>query len=455
MITRQDLQIRLDRAAADFHLPGAAISLVQGEAIVTAVTGVTSVRTRSPVTARTLFAAGSVTKVFTASLVMNLVDAGLIDLAAPVQRYLPDFTLEDRTASRLVTVRMLLDHTSGLPGNWMLDLPRSPQVMADIVARLADVPFNSEPAEHWSYSNAGMAVLGRIAEVLTGMTFDEALAARILRPLGLNATADTDEMILHSVAVGHLVDPATGSAEVVPRFLLDLSNGPAGATLFCDIGAMVTFARMHLSGGLAPDGTRVLSAESVAAMQAPRVELPWGMGYDRMGLGWVIRTAGGPTVVSHTGANAGQHSSLALVPSRQGAVAVLTNGTTGAAVHATLTTQLLRESFGVEPPTPVAAPAAPIAVDPGRFTGRYVADDGEVTFTLESGRLRMAPVSGPGLLRSFRLMGVPAPGPDLLTPVSADGRFVSERGTPVSFIDDGGGRPTYVYVGRIYRRAVE
>jgi len=452
MITPQELQARLDRTAADFHLPGAAIALVHGGQTVAGVTGVTNVRTRSPVVPETLFAAGSVTKVFTASLIMSYVDAGLVDLASPVQTYVPDFTLQDRSRSRLVTVRMLLDHTGGLPGNWMLDLPKSPHMIADLVARLADMPFNSEPGERWSYSNAGMAVLGRLAEVLAGTTFDEALAARILRPLGLHATADTNEMILHSVAVGHLVDMATGAVQVVPRFQLDLSNSPAGATLFCDIGAMVTFARMHLNGGLAPDGTRVLSSASVAAMQTRQAEMPWGIGYDQMGLGWTIRTSGGHTVVSHTGANAGAHSSLALVPDQHGAVAVLTNGTTGAAVHGMLTGQLMQECFGVGPVVPVTAPATPVEMDLGPYTGQFTADDGEVTLTIENGRLRLAPVSVPGLLRSFYLMGFPPPVPDFLTPVSADGRFLSDRGTPVSFIDDGAGRPKYVYVGRIYRR---
>jgi CubicO group peptidase (beta-lactamase class C family) len=81
--------------------------------------------------------AGSVTKVFTASLIMTYVDEGLVDLDAPVRTYLPDFTLQDRDRSRLVTVRMLLDHTSGLPGNWIVDLPRSPHLIADLVRRLA------------------------------------------------------------------------------------------------------------------------------------------------------------------------------------------------------------------------------------------------------------------------------------------------------------------------------
>jgi len=444
--------VRLARAAAEFHLPGAAIALVQGDLTLTAVTGITNARTRSPVVAETLFAAGSVTKVFTASLIMSYVDQGLVELDAPVQRYLPDFTLLDQERSRLVTVRMLLDHTSGLPGNWMLDLPKSPHVIADLVNRLADEPFNSEPGERWSYSNAGMAVLGRVAEVLSGTTYDEALAARILRPLGLHATADTEEMILHSVAVGHLVDLATGAVEVVPRFQLDWSNSPAGATLFCDIGAFVTFARMHLNGGLGPDGMRVLSGASVAAMQTPQAEMPWGLGYDQMGLGWTLRRSGGHTVVSHTGANAGAHSSLALVPDQQGAIAVLTNGTSGAAVHAKLTTELLREVFGVEPAVPVQAPAIPVRVDLERYTGLYTADDGEVTFAIENGRLRLVPVAAPGLLRSFYLMGIPKPGPALLTPVTGDGRFVSDQGLPVWFIDDGAVRPKYVYVGRIYRR---
>ncbi len=292
----------------------------------------------------------------------------------------------------------------------------------------------------------------RPALVLSNSTYDEALAARILRPLGLHATADTNEMILYSVAVGHLVDMATGTVQVVPRFELDLSNSPAGATLFCDIGAMVTFAHMHLNGGLAPNGKRVLSPALVAAMQTRQADMPWALGYDHMGLGWTIRKYGGHTVVAHTGANAGAHSSLALVPDQQGAIAVMTNGTTGAAVHATLTTELLRDLFGVEPPVPVKAPATPVHVNLDRYTGGFTADDGEVTFTIEDGRLRVAPVTAPGLLRSFYLMGFPAPGPVLLTPVSDDGRFISDQSLPVWFIDDGTGKPKHVYAGRIYRR---
>lgn len=452
MIAQAELQDRLERAASALHVPGAAIALIQDDQAVTAMTGITNLRTRSPVVPETLFAAGSITKVFTASLIMTYVDDGSVDLDAPVRTYLPDFTLRDGAKSRLVTVRMLLNHTSGLPGNWMLDLPKSPHMVADLVSRLAEMPFNSDPGERWSYSNAGMAVLGRIAEVLSGTTFDEALAARILRPLGLHATADTNEMILDSVAVGHLVDPAGGTATVVPRFQLDLSNSPAGATLACDIGALVTFARMHLNGGRGPDGTRVLSPESVTAMQTRQADMPWGLGYDQMGLGWTIRTTGGPKVVSHTGANAGAHSSLALVPERRGAIAVLTNATTGAVLHTQLTTELLREVFGVTPPVPVTAPTVPVAVDPERYLGEFTADDGHVTFTIENGRLRVAQHPAPGLLRSFFLMGFPAPQPAFLTPVSTDGRFVTDAGMPVWFLGDAAGRPKYVYVGRIYRR---
>jgi CubicO group peptidase (beta-lactamase class C family) len=83
MITEQELQARLERAAAEFHLPGAAIGLIQADKTLTAVTGITNAKTRSPVVPETLFAAGSVTKVFTASLIMTYVDEGLVDLDAP------------------------------------------------------------------------------------------------------------------------------------------------------------------------------------------------------------------------------------------------------------------------------------------------------------------------------------------------------------------------------------
>lgn len=450
---QEELQQHLDSLAAEYKVTGAAVAVVQDGDTTIAFTGTANIVTGLPVSRDTLFAAGSVTKVFTASLVMTLVDDGLCDLDVPVQRYLPEFTLQDPELSAQVTTRMLLDHASGLPGNFMLDVPKSPAVVAEQVARLASFPFNSPPGKYWSYSNAGPVVAGRIAEVLTGLTWDEALAERILRPLGLHATTSTEEMILQATAVGHVVDPATGHTERVPRFQVDWGNGPAGATLCLDISALAAFARMHLSKGCGDDGKRVLSQAAVEEMQTPQIDVPAGLGADAFGLGWYTRGAGEQRVIGHTGANAGQLSMLELVPERGGAVAVLTNATTGMFLQHQLTARLLQEHFGITPAAPPEPPAAVPDVDVTRFTGTYVADDGSVVITGDGGKLRVTHETEPRFTTMMRLIYPDFPPPPAIYTPTGPAAFASENGIPLLFV--GGSEaepPEYAYVGRIYRR---
>lgn len=450
MITVQQLQDQLDRLVVDYKVPGAAVAVADGETVVSAHMGCANIVTGQPVRRDTLFAAGSVTKVFTAALVMSLVDDGLVDdLDAPVQRYLPEFRLADAEASKLVSVRMLLNHTAGIPGHCMFNLPRSPDVLAQQVALLRDYPFNSPPGQYWSYSNGGMAVAGRLTEVLRRQPWDDALAERILRPLGLHATTRAEEMVLDSTAVGHLVD-ASGAVGRAPRLLVDSSNGPAGATLWCDIDAMIAFGQMHLRGGRAADGTPVLTAESVGLMQTPSLAPRWGLGFDNWGLGWYINGTGADQTLGHTGGNIGMHSILTIAPQRGCAVAVLTNSTAGAAVTSGLTRELLHDLHGISAAVPPAAPDTPVDVELDRYVGRYEADEGTLTVTRQDGRLRVVQELGPHLIENLEVIvpgSLPLP-PLTLTPFAADGRFLSAEGAPVTFVDGG----AFAYVGRIFRR---
>jgi hypothetical protein len=111
MMTSDELQTRLAELAAGNLVPGAAAAILYGEETVSAVTGTANMNTGAPVVPDTLFASGSICKVFTSSLIMTLVDDGAVELDAPVQRYSPDFTLADPVKSAGVTVRMLLSHT--------------------------------------------------------------------------------------------------------------------------------------------------------------------------------------------------------------------------------------------------------------------------------------------------------------------------------------------------------
>jgi CubicO group peptidase (beta-lactamase class C family) len=462
MMTPKDLTRRLAELAAEFGVVGASAALWHDGTLVRAETGTANVATGAPVLPDTLFAAGSITKVFTASLAMSLVDQGLLELDAPVGAYLPGFRLANAERSAAITVRMLLNHSSGLPGDYMPDLAPGDDVLERLMRKLTALRVTGIPGKRWSYSNMGMSVLGRIIEVLTGQSYHAALASRILRPLGLNATADADELLLRSTAVGHTVDPVTKKASRVPRLRAWPENGPAGSRLWLDIEALIAFGRMHIDG-TAPDGRRILSTASLHLMRTPQFDDYWGCFpmYVNYGLGWAIVREGDDPVLAHGGANLGMHANLYVILEQKAVLAVLTNSTTGFQLYTALCESLLKECFDVRSPAPAYPPEPQVDVDAEQFVGVYRSPNGEVRVEVHNGRLALRTTPSPELLAWERLMGGTSGGGQFLPLVCVDSerrRFSLDLGSlgahrPVQFYDpDADGRPTLIRVGTLYER---
>ncbi|ONF72158.1 serine hydrolase domain-containing protein [Amycolatopsis keratiniphila] len=462
MITSNELADRLSRLAEKFTVSGASAALWHDGTLVRAETGTVNVVTGAPVLPSTLFAAGSVTKVLTASLAMTLVDEGRLDLDAPVLKYLPGFTTADPGRSAAITVRMLLDHSSGLPGNYMPDLAPGEDVLERLMRELATLNVTGVPGRRFSYSNMGMSTLGRLVEAITAERFDVALSTRVLRPLGMVATADAEEMLLHSTAVGHVVDPASGTVSRVPRLRVWPEYGPAGSRLWLDVESLVRFGRMHIDG-LTPNGHRILSQAAVEQMRTPRYDDFWGClrGCANFGLGWGLLREGDDPVLTHSGANLGMHSTLSVIPGQKVVLAVLTNSATGAMLHSTLCTELLDEFFDVRSPAAISPPEEITEVDNERFTGLYRAPDGQVSVETHDGRLHARLIPDPGLAEWDRLMGSPAGSGQAMPIMCVDherNRFVIDVGTPGNFVPvqfyepDLDGRPTLVRLGTLYER---
>ena len=170
--------------------------------------GVANVATGAPVVPSTLFQLGSITKVYTATLVMQAVQAGLVGLDEPVRSQLQEFSVADPGATIEITPRHLLTHTSGIEGDHLIDTGWNPDALARYVATLAGLGQLHPTDEAYSFCNTGYGVLGRLLEVATGDDFDKVLRRRLTRPLGCRATVTLPHhALLHSVAVGHAPDP--------------------------------------------------------------------------------------------------------------------------------------------------------------------------------------------------------------------------------------------------------
>jgi CubicO group peptidase (beta-lactamase class C family) len=397
---RSWLDANLAQRLEKHQVPGANLAVYQGGQVIEAAAGLLSLDTGVEATTDAVFQIGSITKVLTTSLVMQLVDSGAVDLDAPVRRYLPEFRVADADASAAITVRQLMTHTSGFEGDLFIETTKEDDAVERFVADvLPTVAQPLAPGTLFSYNNAGFVVLGRIVEVLRGKPYVAVLRERLADPLGMSSLCVTaDEAILHRAAVGHVKSEADGQWHPVKVWGLAHSNTPAGATPNLPAGQLINLARLHLSGGLAPDGTRLLSEESVAAMRQPQVDVPRRTRLDsRIGLAWHLFDTADGVMVSHDGGTLGQIAFLGTWPDRDLAVAVLTNGGNPAALLRDVAGHILSELGGASLPPELELPETPAPVDnPERYVGRYTGRlskfevtevDGGLSLTIDFGDL--------------------------------------------------------------------
>jgi CubicO group peptidase (beta-lactamase class C family) len=297
--------------------------------------------------------------------VMRLAEAGKLDLDAPLVDVLPEFRVADPEVTRRVTPRHLLTHTSGIAGEHFEDTGRGDDALERYVESCADLGQDVPLGATMSYCNTGYCILGRVIERLTDSVWDAAMREWLFEPLGLTHTVTLPEDALRfRTAWGHTQEP--GEAPVLaPYWEESRSLGPAGAICATASDAL-RFARLHLDGGVAEDGTRLLSPESVAEMLRVHVDVaePWATGA-HWGLGWILDDWGGRRVVGHDGNTVGQNAYLHLFPDRRVAIALFTNVASAVELSRDVYGGLARELCGVEMPTwpQPAADGAPAAAD--------------------------------------------------------------------------------------------
>ncbi|MET1075777.1 MAG: serine hydrolase, partial [Umezawaea sp.] len=366
-------QRRLDALAERHHVPGAALGILRlrpggDDELVEVAHGLLNTGTGVEATTDSVFQIGSISKVWTATLALQLVDEGLLDLDAPIAEVLPELRLAEPDVTKSVTMRHLLTHTSGIDGDVFTDTGRGDDCLEKYVAGLADVAQNHPLGATWSYCNSGFSLAGRVIEKLTGGTWDRALRDRISTPLGLSRTVTLpEEALLHRAAVGHVGEEQA----VVPQWGLPRSLGPAGL-ITSTAADVLAFARMHLTGGLAPDGTRVLGEASAAAMAEHQADVPekHTLG-DSWGLGWIRFDWDGRRLIGHDGSTIGQNAFLRLLPEEGLAVVLLTNGGNPRDLFGELYREVFADLAGVAVPPPLEPPAEPVTVDVDRHLGTY------------------------------------------------------------------------------------
>src|SRR3954462_15781535 len=154
------------------NVPGAAWGVLQGDQVGDGAAGLLHKGTGVEATADSVFQIGSITKLWTSTLVMQLVDEGKVDLDEPVRTYLPEFRIADEDAAARITPRMLLSHSAGFEGDIFTDTGVGDDCVQKYLGVLHDVPQLFPSGEQFSYNNAGFCVLGRLVEVMRDKTYD-------------------------------------------------------------------------------------------------------------------------------------------------------------------------------------------------------------------------------------------------------------------------------------------
>jgi CubicO group peptidase (beta-lactamase class C family) len=350
---------------AEYSVPGVAVGVLRNREEFATGFGITNVEAPVPVNADTLFQIGSTTKTFTATVVMRLVEAGKLDLDAPVRTYLPDLKLKDETAAAGATVRHLFNHTAGWVGDYFDDTGSGDDALARIVADMAELPQLTPFGQVFSYNNAAFYLAGHIIEMVTGKSFEQNVKELIFDPLGMsNSFFFAHDAISRRVAVGHIT--REGKSTVARPWALARAAHAAGG-IVSTANDQLKYARFHLGDGTAPDGTRLLLPESLAEMQAPRT--PAGSGTGALGVSWMIKTIGNVTTVRHGGATNGQLSAFVMAPEQGFAITVLTNGSRGTELHNDVTKWALAHYLDAEEQLPESLNLGADAL--AAYAGRY------------------------------------------------------------------------------------
>ena len=305
------------------RLPGMVVGVVHGDEIAF-LRGYGEADRNRPMEPDAQFYIASVSKPFTALAVMQLVEQGAIELDAPVQTYLPWFTLADPEAAARITIRQLLQQTSGMgeegyPG-WA---PGTEATIEESVRALREARPIAEPGERFQYFNDNYNILGMVVQEVSGRTYEAYLAEQVLAPLKMSDTV-TDPALATNLARGHgcvLGWPVPRQETFVRAHL------PSGYIISTaqDLTKLVS---AHLNGGRYGD-RQVLSAEGIATMQiaattdgaSPSSADPRG-GY---GMGWFVQEMGGVPAVSHGGDLSNYHADLVLLPEQGIGIVLLIN----------------------------------------------------------------------------------------------------------------------------------
>ena len=322
-----EIDAYLEKQLDALNIPGASLAIIEGDQIVHVKGfGLSSPDGAVP-TSQTPFLICSLTKSFTALAVMQLVEAGKIELDAPVQRYLPWFTLADPQAAAQITVRHLLNQNSSLSQatGWktMVNFDDSPDATEKQARELATFQPGWSVGSKFDYSNTNYNLLGLIVEAASSEKYADYVQVHILDPLGMAHTYTSKSVAKQNgMSTGHM--SWFGVPVAVPDLPLPSGSLSAGY-LISSAEDMAHYLIAQLNGGRYGD-VQILSPEGIAEMHSPAVDAASsGVDIGEYGMGWIITQTPQGDLIWHDGTAPDYFTYMALLPDQNKGMVLLVN----------------------------------------------------------------------------------------------------------------------------------
>ena len=330
------------------RVPGLAVAVVRnGEEVYAQAFGVKNIETKEPLTTDSLFHWASVTKPFVATALVQLAERGEIDLDAPVVQYLPYFKVDDARYKE-ITVGQMASHTGGMPDvyDYEWDKPvYDDGALERYVRSISDKKLISAPGEQMRYSNIAFEVLGDVIAKVSGVTFEDYVAGKILVPLGMSRSTllkmDAEESLLTSPHTVRREEKSKKRRCVLrEHWPYNRMHAPS-STMISNVHDMGRWAMANLNRGEL-GGKRILLESSYELLWNPHSEK-----FANVGLSWFLGEHEGLRTVSHGGGDLGFSSNFVMLP-EEGLAVVMASNVDGAPLDR-ITELALNVLLGITP----------------------------------------------------------------------------------------------------------
>ncbi|MGC4107422.1 MAG: serine hydrolase domain-containing protein [Thermomicrobiales bacterium] len=370
--------------AARWNVPGITVAVLHDGQVDEVAVGFANLDTRQPMTTATIQQIGSISKIFTTTLAMTLVDEGKLDLDEPLVTYVPDFDLQDKAARDRITLRHIFSHSAGFEGDTFEEYGRGDEAVAKAVAEFPKLRQWFQPGQLFSYNNNGFILAALAMQNVTGETFEDLMQKRVFTPLKLeNTVYYAENAITYPHSVGYLVSQRADGPKLAKQYSFPRQIAAPGG-IIATSRDQIRFAQMHIAKGEL-DGVRIISEKLATLMQTPFIN-SWDQ-YTSFGQGWYITEYPGLKLIMHGGTTIGFNAMLRIAPERNFAISVLTNGDVGSRAYEQIIEWALKFYLGFE--VPKSVPTKRSKKDLDALAGLYARHDMRVSVEREDGLLKI------------------------------------------------------------------